>query len=460
MKKFFGVCLCLACLLSMLTGCGGQAEITEVKKASKDEVTAISEAVKKGLAEGLVDKSSPKLPNHGDIEVTPKDSYERAQDMFSLVEKPNENTLYSPASLDMAFGLLSESASQEARAQILEYLGVSDYSEVAKALMEHSDIVNMPDETAGGLEASDSAYKTALHYANSLWVNNKYSLNSDFLNIAQSSYRATSDEIDVKDPEGACEKINSWCEKTTQGLIPTIVSPLMIKPDLSVILCNSLYFESAWWEPWYENAGQFTNSNGEVVELDDMLYDTVDSYYEVDNAIAFSKEYVSGAKFIGILPDEGVSIKDIDLKALIASETTEYDVHASMPKLNYDFTCQTLADSLKSLGVTTVFDKNAGGLPGLVNESDELYVSSVLQKCKIELDENGTKAAAVTAIFTADNAAFGGEPTPVKEVHLNRPFYYMIVDDIDVPGTVLFIGAVNTIEGTQTPELDMSSSNG
>ena len=156
---------------------------------------------------------------------------------------------------------------------------------------------------------------------------------------------------------------------------------------------------------------------------------------------------MSGATFIGILPNEGVDIADIDLAALIASETTDYDVDISMPKLNYDFSSDAFIDSLKKFGITDIFVEGAKGLPNLVNESDDLFVSRIIQKCKIELDENGTKAAAVTAIAAMDSAAFV-EPRPIKEVHLDRPFYYLIVDDVDVPGTILFIGSVNTIDGS------------
>lgn len=448
MKKGISLVLCAACLLSMLAGCAGaQREIVkDVKKGEKSLVETVGDK----LANTLPEIDNKKLPNRGEEPVMPQEvvngenSVERAKAVFMQLDSDTENVLYSPVSLEMAFGLLSEGASDSAKAQILKYLGVEDYAPVAEALMAHSDITNMEDDTAGGLEMMDSGYKTALNYANSLWVRDDHVLKDVFVKKAQESYRAVADAIDVSDPVGTCDKVNSWCDKATNGLISKIIDPSVITNELALILCNSVYFESAWYEPWDVSDGEFKNASGDVMKLSDMLYDTVGTYYETDNAVAFAKGYVSGAKFIGILTKEGVGIEDIDLTALLASETRDYDVHVSMPKLNYDFTGNNLVDILKAIGITEVFDRNALALPGIVDEVGDLYVTDVVQKCKIELDENGTKAAAVTAIMAAMNA-LPMEPPEFKEVHLNRPFYFMIVDDIDVPGTILFMGAVNSI---------------
>lgn len=452
MKKIVSLALCVVCVLTMLTGCSGQTADSsgEFKRAERGSDSSIAEVVKHGMSEAI---GKMKLPDHKDIAddeevdavIEQKGSYERAKAMFALVKDEDGNSLYSPASLEMAIGMLSEGASDTARKQILGYIGVDDYAVLAEALMKHADITNEEDTTAGGFEAYDSNYKTVLNFANSVWVNDKYSLNKSFLDKVQTSYRARAEAVDVEDPVGACQTINDWCYETTNGLVQKVVTETMIVPDLSAILCNSVYFESAWWKPWSVREGTFTNKDGSQVKLDDMLHATVNTYYETDNAVAFSKGYVSGATFIGILPNEGVDIADIDLAALIASETTDYDVDISMPKLNYDFSSDAFIDSLKKFGIVDIFTENAKGLTNIVNESDDLFVSRIIQKCKIELDENGTKAAAVTAIAAMKSAAFV-EPRPIKEVHLDRPFYYLIVDDVDVPGTILFIGSVNTID--------------
>lgn len=431
-------CAILACLLLLLTSCtsgvsregskGGQPDSGRFDIGVTDKPTASTEPV--------VSTDEPISSTDMPVNPTAMSALRRAQMMLVRLENGDMNVLYSPASLEMALGLLAEGAVDETRYEILNFLGVDEYLVVARALIDSANEVNSLGSEAFG-------YHTALKIANSLWVNDDYSLNTDFQGVAQDFYGATAGNLNFRNPTDSANVINSWCDDNTNGLIREIVKPDMIKDDLALILCNSLYFESGWYDKWDVRDGKFTNSDGTVTELNDMLYSTEKLYYETDNAVAFGKRYIAGQTFIGILLNEGVAFEDIDLDALLNSETAIYDVHASMPKLNYEYTTEGLVEVLKSFGVVDIFSEECLGLSALLNESDQLSVSEVLQKCKIELDENGTKAAAVTGMFVADNAA-PAQPNPSKEVHLNRPFYYMIIDEQSAQ--VLFIGAVNTVE--------------
>lgn len=464
MRKVLCMVLCLACLLSMLAGCGSQTAVQSVGKVAKAEAGNVADKIRDELKDIDISQGfekagvelKPGFTKHpvkyGNVTIDGVDYLERAKSVFMQLEHADQNSLYSPLSLEMALGLLSEGADGATRAQILEFLGTEDYSQIAKAVMQYADSITTskeaddaePTDMEVALDSIYGGYNTALQIANSLWVGKRYSLQDAYLGVANDSYDAESASVDFADPIKACEIINAWCEEKTNGLIQNMLKPDSIDPMLALILCNSVYFESAWTEPWGVREGEFINGNGEVVTVDDMLFQTLDTYYETENAVAFGKRYISGATFIGILPDEGKSLADIDLSDLLSSKTYEYDVHASMPKLNYDFTCDRLIEILQSLGVVDAFTPEAV-LTKLVNESNDMSVSKVLQKCKIELDENGTKAAAVTMVSVKDNAVMLEEPAPVKEVHLNRPFYYMIVDEN--VNQVLFIGAVNVVEG-------------
>ena len=450
MKKWLSLCLCMACLLSLLAGCGGEVTIQQPEngqKATKSEVTKVADSLRGSRKEVLEDGHKKfKADGDPDVKIDPSglSNLERAKLVFSKIDSEDGNTLYSPLSLEMALGLLSEGATGETRAQILSFLGVGDagFSVTAEAIIAHAEEVTHEAEEDPELTVFGD-YSTALNIANSLWADKKYTLKHDFLRVAKDSYKATSETLDFSKPDESAQTVNNWCSETTKGLINKVLSPDMITEDLALILCNSVYFESGWWNPWDEGEGEFALSDGKKVAVPDFLYSTESTYYETDNAVAFGKGYVNGSTFIGILPDEDVSLADIDLDALLASKSTEYDVHASMPKLDYEYSNTDLVNILSSCGVVNMFSP-VGELGGLVNESNDIYVSDVIQKCKVELDENGTKAAAVTAMMMADNAVMLEDPTPVKEVHLNRPFYYMIMDG----DTVLFIGAVNTVEGT------------
>jgi len=124
----------------------------------------------------------------------------------------------------------------------------------------------------------------------------------------------------------------------------------------------------------------------------------------------------------------------------LASGTSKYDVHAIAPKLDYETTANNIVDVLKAQGVNQAFDRYNGQFDRLVDEK-ELYISDILQKCKIEMDEKGTRAAAVTAIMMLECESCE-EPVEreKKEVYLDRPFAFLIYDSVN--DKIVFAGKV------------------
>ena len=355
---------------------------------------------------------------------------ERAKAYLMAYETPNQNCIVSPASLDMALGLVNEAGSEVVRSELNALLGTTDYAVTACSTIDRSEDVS-------------SSMRSQLRFANSLWVNNEYTLRPSFVGVAKSHYDAEVAPVDVRDSVEVANLINSWCAEKTCGLIPQIVSPDNINEGLAMLLCSSLYFKDKWRSIFAVDSGKFTLEDGTVQELDEFLYTDDATYMWAETAEAFGKEYKSGIKFIGILPAVGVGLEGIDFDALLASETTRYEVHASMPKLDYEFTCQGLIEMLKSLGIKALFDSGLGGLNKLVKESESVSVSGIVQKCRIILDEEETEAAAVTEMeccFDGCALDFDEPMSVIKEVHLDRPFYYLIVDSFS--NQVLFAGSV------------------
>ena len=161
-------------------------------------------------------------------------------------------------------------------------------------------------------------------------------------------------------------------------------------------------------------------------------------------------KYYDGGRyaFVGLLPNEGVSITDYvagltggKLHALL-NAPQHGTVEAAIPRFKASSSLE-LSDALKAMGVTDAFDSTAADLRAMGGApNDQLYVSAVLHKTYLELDENGTKAAAVTAVV---NEAACAAPTEVHRVVLDRPFVYMIVDThANLP---LFLGTVTQMDG-------------
>ncbi|MBR6477157.1 MAG: serpin family protein, partial [Lachnospiraceae bacterium] len=135
------------------------------------------------------------------------------------------------------------------------------------------------------------------------------------------------------------------------------------------------------------------------------------------------------------------SILGLDVESLLKSRSNDYLVSASMPKLNFSTTASKVEDILKSQGIQKPFDITAEF--DKIIEEEQLFIDQIIQKCKIELDENGTKAAAVTAITLRANGLFVVDQE-TKEVILDRPFAFMIYDSVN--DEIVFIGKVTDVE--------------
>lgn len=431
MKRKMLVFLCAAMLL------GGCAQGTPNQTSAEDSrVEKKQETV-----------NANALGNNNSVVIEPVElsgELEKAAFLADRVYELNQsNTLVSPLSLEVALGLVAEGCSGETANELYHYLGREDYAQWVKEYMDYADSLTQKDS---GKFSSDK-YTFQYTLANSVWVSDKRKLHNDYQEQMKDLFRAEVQSVDfVNKKDKTAKKINDWCDKKTNGLIPEIVAPEMFTSDLSAILMNTVYFESPWRDNWSTREHEFTDIKGNTT-TQEMLVDTVGWYYENENATAFSKPYYNGFLFIGILPKaEGAfEISDLDLESLLDSKSSQYDVRALAPKLNFDTTATGIIPILKAQGVNKVFDRELSEMDKLViEESDETtYISDILQKCKIELDEEGTKAAAVTAIMDTTDSCSVMEPREVKEVYLDRPFAFMIYDSVN--GKVVFLGKVTEL---------------
>ena len=292
---------------------------------------------------------------------------------------------------------------------------------------------------------SGEGYKLAL--ANSIWLRDTPTLRveKDFLQTnadyyGAQVYKAAFDGQTLRD-------INEWVRQNTDGSIDRVLEEL---PDEArLYLINTLSFD-AEWEAGYKAAdvrsGTFTALSGERRRAE-LMHSTESRYLNDGSATGFVKDYKGGKySFAALLPNEGVSIADYvagltggKLHALL-NDHQYGQVEAAIPRFKASSSLE-LRDALKAMGVTDAFDSAAADLRAMGGApNDQLYVGAVLHKTYLELDENGTKAAAVTAVATD---AASAEPPEVHRVVLDRPFVYMIVDThANLP---LFLGTVTTM---------------
>lgn len=331
-------------------------------------------------------------------------------------EASDKNIMFSPTSLNFALGMIAEGAKGETKEILDDYLGTNDFAAYAKEYLDKIKAYNTEDESYG--------YQSKVKIADAVWVDNGLTLQEKFKNTVSDSFGAEVEAVDFSAAEKTCDVINSWCDKNTEGLIPKIITPDLINDNTGLCLTNSLYFESGWnGEPW--NVSDTEESFGKKEKTKYMTC-TGDQYYENDKATAFGRDYANGLSFIGILPnDEGnFNLEDLDIGGLLKSNPEYDEVDCKMPKLNFE-TSTVLNDMLSSLGLDNLFSSNAD-FSGIADQN--VNVDTILQKTKLELDENGTKAAAVTAVTMECMSATVEKEPIIKTVELTRPFAFLIYD--------------------------------
>ena len=351
-------------------------------------------------------------------------------DMLSA-EAFGKNIMFSPTSLNFALGMIAEGAKGETKEILDDYLGTNDFAAYAKEYLDKIKAYNTEDESYG--------YQSKVKIADAIWLDNGLTLQEKFKNTVSDSFGAEVEAVDFSAAEKTCDVINSWCNKNTEGLIPKIITPDLINDNTGLCLTNSLYFESGWsGEPW--NVSDTEESFGKKEKTKYMTC-TGDRYYENDKATAFGRDYANGLSFIGILPnDEGdFNLEDLDIGGLLKSNPEYDEVDCKMPKLNFE-TSTVLNDMLSNMGLDNLFSSNSD-FSGIADQN--VNVDTILQKTKLELDENGTKAAAVTAVIMECMSAVEEKEPVIKNVELTRPFAFLIYDRSN--NEILFMGKVMTV---------------
>lgn len=404
---------------------------TESAVQSSSDKTESSSPEESGAPAPVEVSSTAGGGNISPVEIT-ADNMLTSVRLFDVISQGKDNSMFSPLSLNMALGLLAEGAGGGSKTALDTYLGTDNYSDFANGYMQ---IVESQYNYKSDYE---DGWKNVFEIANSFWANNSMPFNEDYKNALTEKFKAEVRNIDFADKAGTLNAINGWVSEKTHKMIPTIINDY--SDDIAAVLINTIYFESAWTEEWMINEDikqTFTLLDGTTKEIP-LMHNGGNSYFENDKATAFSCRYINGLEFIGILPKQtgDFTIESLDIPSLLESESFEYDVNATMPRLEFE-TEIPLTETLKAFGLSEIFDPENADLSGI--SEVPLFVSKVLQKTKLELDENGTKAAAVTMIVADCTAAMPVE-RETKEVTLDRPFAFMIYDSAE--DQIVFLGKV------------------
>ena len=339
--------------------------------------------------------------------------------LFKASEESGKNTLISPLSVLCALAMTANGAEDETLQQMEDVLGMTTEE---MNLYIYSYMQNLPQ---------DEKYKLSL--ANSIWFTDheRFTVNQDFLQTTADYYGA--DVFKAPFNEQTCKDINNWVKEKTDGMIPSALDK--IPADALMYLINALAFDAEWadiYEKYQVKDGEFTKEDGTKQKCE-LMYSTESNYFEDAKATGFLKYYKSGKyAFVAMLPKEGVSVSEY-IASLSGESLNEMlsnpehtTVYTSIPKFETSYSVE-MTEILKSMGMTEAFDPNNADFAGLGSSTGgNISISRVIHKTFISVEEKGTKAAAVTIVEPGDGAAM--EPEQPKEVYLDRPFVYMLID--------------------------------
>lgn len=335
-------------------------------------------------------------------------------------ERKNESVFISPLSVQLALAMTGNGASGETKTQIEKLLGGAiPLEELNEYLYSYVNSLGSADE-----------YKVKI--ANSLWLRddeNRLQAENDFLQkccdyYSAEVFKAPFDSQTVKD-------MNSWVSDKTDGMIKEIIDK--ISSEDIMFLLNGVMFDAVWNEPYMNgvvSSGTFTSVSGEQ-RIVNMMPSGENIYLEDDNATGFIKDYKDGKyAFAALLPDENININDYvesltgeRISAILGNAQNER-VSVKIPKFTCEFN-MGLKDVLSDMGIELAFDEGKADFSKMAKSSmGNIFIGDVFHKTFITVDERGTKAGAVTKVEVKDTAAL----TQVKEVFLDRPFVYMIID--------------------------------
>lgn len=331
-----------------------------------------------------------------------------------------QSTVISPVSVSYLMAMLANGANGQTKTDIMKALQLTDND-----LDEMNALYRMMIQRCGSLDK-----ETTLRIANYFAMNKDVELKNAYANNMKAIYNAGIESLDFTSPKTTAH-INNWCKKSTNGMIPSIINN--VDANATAYIMNAIFFNGTWADKFNKSNTKNENFKGYTRDItmvpmmhksDKLLYWANDMY------AAVRIPYGNGSYTMTVmLPNEGKSIDEM-LKSMEKADFTAWRqdaeqciVDLKLPRFTTEADV-TLNNIISELGAANIFSSKAD-FTNIANTN--MFVSQMFQKAKIEVSEEGTKAAAVTAAIMTMSALPTEEPKHVT-FHANRPFVYMITE--------------------------------
>ena len=395
MKKVLACILALALFVPLLAACG--------KSVEPDPAAA-----------GYVEKPAGKVEGAG-----LKTLDEKLLDY--IAERQSGNFVFSPLSFKYAYGLMLAGAEGKTLTELLAAFGIKDRSELENELAAVSAFAEKFDGSTGyhyGSVSSEEAEKAlfSMSIANSVWMREGSDGVKDGYKDKIKNYKAEYCEFTSGN---VVKKANDWVNEKTNGMIPRILPDGTDGDAVAMMLINALYFKDAWEEEFKTSdtkKGDFTTADGKTVKKDFMQKTDLVRYYSDDDTRLIIIPLQNKAAVAFVLG----STEDVSKKIANAHDC---NVDIAIPKFEAETSLEhnELGDFLKACGVSAAFGE-AADFSGMTD--GRVYVSEIIQRAKLCVDESGVEGAAATDVIYL--SGMSGEPV---EFRADRPFSFFVLGD-------------------------------
>jgi len=387
-----------------------------------------------------------------------KANNEFALELYAKLRGREGNLFFSPYSISTALAMTYAGARGQTESQMADVLHFPTRagglkvapSELNKNTMmapwDHKRFSSAFGKIIKDLNARGVKGKYELRVANALWGQKGYGFLKEFLNLIETNYGGCLNEVDfVTAVEPARKTINDWVENQTNSKIKNLIPEGVLDSMTRLVLTNAIYFKGNWARQFKKEKTQnapFTLLNGNKVDVP-MMSQTADfNYVQTESFQGLELPYVNNElSMIILLPKKLDGLPELEGTVTInnlskwLNELRKREVIVFVPK--FKMTSQfSLADVLKAMGMTSAFVPDVADFSG-INGKRDLFISAVIHKAYVDVNEEGTEAAAATGVIMKITSA-GPTQTPVFRA--DHPFLFVIRDNRS--GSILFIGRV------------------
>lgn len=357
-----------------------------------------------------------------------------ALDLYQRSAAEHENLILSPMSISSVLSMTMAGAAGETAAELGDVLRV----DVDEQDTYHEQFGGLMQDLDGRFDGYQ------INIANQLFGTASIPWNDDFIALNEQDYGAPLQETDFSNSEGARRDINRWVKRQTSGMIPELLQPDQLNAATVLVLANAIYFQGDWAEAFDPDDTQpkdFTTLDGSQSRVD-MMHVTADAGYFEDDAVQIGRLPYQGDEtslFI-VLPAAEDGLEEIEksltveqLAAWDASLTTA-EVSVELPRLTIESRLDLKA-TLIDMGMASAFSPVTADFSGMTEQP--LHLDFVVHEAIVEVEEDGTKAAAATAAGISFSTSEVSAPESLVADH---PFLFFIRDDLS--GAILFAGRV------------------